>query len=154
MGQPSHLGTRTETQYRRWLRPISDVAKIDIVQSGGVALVDGSTHTVSWITDLAQSVSVKAIGNGVVAVGHGSQLSFLSEATGSQLQSWTAPSAIGDLILTDNLAFVVTSTFSQSNVHAIEIATGREVWSDSQPRPNSSATVELALGSGHLLLSG
>src|SRR5262249_57668330 len=104
------------------------------------------------------SVSAKAVGNGIVAVAAGQQLSFLDEATGAVVQTWQAPANLTDqVVLTRTHAFVEVNGYPYGpyTVYAVNLATGQSEWSytNNLADENGSTYMELALGSGRLILS-
>ena len=67
-----------------------------------------------------------AVHDGLLAVPEGAKLSFLDQATGQRLWSWSSPAgSLRQAILTDNLAFVSSS----SATYAIDLSTRQSVWS-------------------------
>lgn len=120
----------------------------------GVSAFDGSTHQHLWTTTTPFGVGAKAAGNGVVAVTSGRDLLILNETDGSELQRWQAPFNLGtEIVLTPSHAFVQSSSSGLARVHAVDITTGEEVWSFEHRVSSGSAVMEMAFGSGHLVLS-
>jgi outer membrane protein assembly factor BamB len=111
---------------------------------GGSILVsfDLVAHSIAW--QVPGSFRGKmAVHNGQVAIPNGQTLAFLDQATGAPLWSWSAGTDVfGNVILTDNLAFVRTPGL----VHAIDLATRQSVWS-------TPAVGHLALAHGLLVVS-
>lgn len=123
--------------------------------TSGLSAYDGDTHQPVWTTPTSSFVTAKAVGNGLVAVAAGRQVIVLNEADGSQRFVWNAPSGLTDeIVLTRTHVLVQSANFGNVRIHAIDLATGQEVWSYDAPTSSSgSSEVEMAFGSGHLLLS-
>lgn len=122
-----------------------------------VFAVDGDTHQVRWTHLLPAGYGeplAKAAGNGVVAVVAGQRLIVLNETTGSLIHSWFLPYTLGhSLVLTNNTAFVRSGDSYNSVVHAIDLATGREVWSHrEQDYTGARANPTLALSGSQLVI--
>ncbi len=123
-----------------------------------VTALDGDTHAMLWTNTVPDMVSIKAVGNGIVAVVAGSQLILLDELTGRRLRSWQGPNRLApEIVLTRTHAFVQSFAGiygGTATIHAIELTTGNNVWNAG---PLSSRTydptIEMAMGSGYLLLS-
>jgi len=119
-----------------------------------VYAVDGNTHTVQWTFNTPVTSGAKAVGNGIVAVTAGNTLYLLNESDGSLIRTWQAPSTLtGEIVLTQNQVFVQSVLSSTAKVHAIDLATGLEVWNYQNQVSGSSAVMEMAWGGDHLLLS-
>lgn len=85
-----------------------------------------SNNDISW--QLSSNFSgVPAVGNGMVFIPDGSRLRVLDQATGNDLWNWQGGSVFGNVVLTDNYAFVTAG----SSVHAIDITTHQSVWNSS-----------------------
>ena len=127
-------------------------------QTSLVTALDGDTHAMLWANTVPDQVSIKAVGNGIVAVVAGSQLILLDEMTGRRIRSWQGPNRLApEIVLTRTHAFVqsIAGIYGgTATIHAIELSTGRNVWNTG---PLSSTTydptIEMAMGSGYLLLS-
>lgn len=120
----------------------------------GVASFDGTTHAHQWSFETATGVSHKAVGNGMVAATAGTNLHILDETDGSPILTWSAGSFnLGEVLLTQTHAFVISLNFNTATVHAVDLATGNVDWSHSQNSPGGSALVEMAMSQGYLLLS-
>lgn len=128
---------------------------VDGAYQFGIAAFDGDTHQLLWTTLTEQSTNAKAVGNGLVVVASGTQLHILDETDGSIIRSWQAPSGLSsEIVLTKDHVFV-QSLFSGSlaRIHAINLSTGDEVWRWEHRASTGYASMEMAFGGGHLLLS-
>jgi hypothetical protein len=128
-----------------------------------VAAYDGSTHALLWTADVGAPVHGKAVGNGMLAVAAGTQLSLFNASTGAALGSWQAPNGetmTPEIVLTRTHAFVETTTSNYpyaSHVYAVNLATGQTDWSfentDRGDNSNGTTFMDMAYAGGHLVLS-
>jgi hypothetical protein len=98
-------------------------------------------RTIRWQTGGNWSGNL-AVHAGILAVPEGTKLSILDETTGARLWDWTAPSDLRQAILSDNLAFVASSTAT----YAVNLTTRQSVWS-------APVGGEIALSDGMLIVS-
>jgi hypothetical protein len=120
------------------------LALIRTAQGNAWASFDLLSHSVKWHAYGNYDGAI-AIHGGLIYAANGIELSVLSEATGEKLRSWFAPpseSLTGNLLITDNMAFVGTSL----GTYGINLDSLEAVWSTSTPG-------DLALGNNLLLIS-
>ena len=103
---------------------------------------DISGESISWEVDGDFSGN-PAVANDVVAIPDEDVLRFLDRETGADLWAWSGGSVSGNVILTDDYAFVNAS----GGVHAIDLETQQSVWSV------DDLTGSLALDDGLLVIS-
>ena len=116
--------------------------------------VDGNTRAVQWTFNTPVSPVAKAVGNGILAVTAGNTLYLLNESTGALIRTWQAPNSLtNEIVLTQSHVFVQSVNFSTAKVHAIDLATGLEVWNFQNQVSGDTAVMEMAWGGAHLLLS-
>jgi len=84
-----------------------------------------------------------AVANGIIAIPDEDVLRFLDQNTGTDLWTWSGGSVEGNVVLTDDYAFVNAS----DAVHAIDLQTQQSVWSV------DGLTGNLALDDGLLVVS-
>jgi hypothetical protein len=84
-----------------------------------------------------------AVANGIIAIPDEDVLRFLDQNTGADLWTWSGGSVEGNVVLTDDYAFVNAS----DAVHAIDLQTQQSVWSV------DGLTGNLALDDGLLVVS-
>jgi len=84
-----------------------------------------------------------AVANGIIAIPDEDVLRFLDQKTGNDLWTWSGGSVFGNVVLTDDYAFVNAS----NAVHAINLQTQQSVWSI------DGLTGNLALDNGLLIVS-
>jgi len=84
-----------------------------------------------------------AVANGIIAIPDEDVLRFLDQNTGNDLWTWSGGSVFGNVVLTDDYAFVNAS----NAVHAINLQTQQSVWSI------DGLTGDLALDNGLLIVS-
>lgn len=97
-----------------------------ITISGSRTLVsfDIDANTINWEADGSWEDN-PAIKDGMIAVPEGNSLVFLDAATGTRQWSWDHAAYVsGNVILTDNLAFVNTDT----GTYAIDLDSHTTVW--------------------------
>jgi VCBS repeat-containing protein len=125
------------------------------VTRNGVAAYDGDTHQLLWTANTPTYVGAKAVGNGIVAAIAGQQLLLFNEADGALLRAWNAPSSLlSEIVLTKSHVFVQSIASGVARVHAIDLATGREVWTfENRNSPSGTYAMEMAMAGGKLLLS-
>ncbi|MEZ6135007.1 MAG: Ig-like domain-containing protein [Pirellulaceae bacterium] len=121
----------------------------------GIAQYDGASHQLNWATNLPGGVNYQAVGNGLVAATTGNSLYLLNESDGSVRRTWVAAgeSALGEVVLTQDHAFVMGLNGTRATVYAVELNSGVVDWTHSQTSPGGSALVELAMVDGRLVLS-
>lgn len=83
-----------------------------------------------------------AVGNGMIAIPDGDVLRFIDQDTGVDLWNWFGGEVFGNVVLTDNFAFVN----ALDSVHAIDLKSRTSVWSFGQ-------NGDLALSDGLLIIS-
>ena len=127
--------------------------RVDDVSVRGVASFDGFSHEHQWSFETESSVNQKAVGNGLVAVTAGDTLYLLDESDGSLVDTWSNGFSLGEVILTQTHAFVISLNYTTATVNAVNLNSGSVDWSHSQNSPGGSALVEMAISQGHLVLS-
>jgi hypothetical protein len=122
-------------------------------QAFAIVAFDGNTHAELWTTPIGDRIQGKAVGNGIVAVTAGRDLILLDESTGALIRSWHAPNALtSEIALSRSHAFVQSTNGFSATVHAVDLATGQDVWSFSHSA--HPPYVKLALIDQVLVLSG
>jgi hypothetical protein len=119
-----------------------------VTQAGRLISFDLSNRSAGW-TRYAEFRGTVAAAAGRVYVHNGSRVDARHESDGTLLWSWVPPVGRPErtMVVTDNLLFVTTveDWGSASRTYAIDLATGKHVWS----HPSGG---ELALGAQGLLL--
>jgi len=107
-----------------------------------LASFDLESRSIRWQLN-GDFTGTMAVGNGVIAIPNGNQLTFIEQATGNPLWSWQAGIDVtGNVVLTDNLAFVSAG----GSVHAVDLLRRESVWS-------APVSGDLALAHGVLVVS-
>lgn len=128
------------------------------VQTYGVAEYDAATRDVLWTAFTSSPVTGKAVGNGIVALAAGSQLTLLDESSGSLIRTVDMGAGLSDqIVLTRTHAFVEVNgyPYGPDAVYAVNLATGQADWSyqNDVNDENNSSYMDLAIGGGRLILS-
>lgn len=107
-----------------------------------LASFDISEESISWEINGDFSGN-PAVANGIIAIPDEDLLRFIDQDTGADLWSWFGGDVSGNVVLTDDYAFVNAS----DGVHAIDLETKESVWSV------DGITGNLALDDGLLIVS-
>ncbi len=121
-----------------------DALALTLNEDGSNILVsfDISGESILWERNGVFS-GIPAVANGIIAIPDGDVLRFLDQNTGHDLWTWSGGSVFGNVVLTDDYAFVNAS----NAVHAINLQTQQSVWSI------DGLTGNLALDNGLLVVS-
>jgi outer membrane protein assembly factor BamB len=120
----------------------------------GLASYADETRALQWTTSTLAPIGTKAVGNGLVVATSGHDVLILDESSGSLLRTWQSPKTLtAEIVLTRDHVFVQSYDSGNAKVHAIDLATGQEVWSYEYRQSSYSAVMEMALVGDTMLLS-